>query len=530
MRSVCYSLFALAIAGFAASGADAMVEMEDAPATECSPVLQETVGSSGYPYIDNAVEIVSQGETSVTFNVNQVWLQDGTPMLAVSYRDSEQAEDICALEATPEGDIIPYDATHTYTAECHHGFAEIAVYLYVGTSTSFIFEECESCSAPNDNYCGYYITVPCVACETESPTTSPTKPIDPSPPAPPDCAEASKAVLTTTGGDADAFPEFENPITIISQDVDEVTITVGQVFDEIVPMLQVGYPNPLTGIETCDMSTGNLPSFFETTVTAQCTAGYAEVSIYLYTGDATFNVEDCEMCTLVDEDNYVAYLYVIPCVPVCKPEIPDCLNGPLVTLADIGTENDICVYGEMPVIVQDDNMNTESVGFYIDNTWTSTGLPGDEITAVSVSYTSAKTGDVTCDSFDGGIKFITSDDLTAVCDDGMATIVVSAYSSGISYVADQIESNTCSPPEDLGACSYEVVLPCDPQVVCGSTDSPTKSPTVGPTKGPTPSPTSAPTPGPTKQEEKLTQETYFIYTVDYLRELPSLVMNMAVDR
>jgi hypothetical protein len=79
--------------------------------------------------------------------------------------------------------------------------------------------------------------------------------------------------------------------------------------------------------------------------------------------------------------NVKFHTIVIPCMPVCKPEVPDCLDGPLVVLGDIKHERDVCLYDNMPIMLNQESMNNDSVEFHIANTWPT----NSDISSISVS-------------------------------------------------------------------------------------------------------------------------------------------------
>lgn len=467
--------------------------------TSTSPQWKESAGNAGgFPYVDSAIEITSQDTDSVTFSVAQSWIDPGTPMFAVHYRSASEEEEVCEMTANDDGTLVAYESSKSYTAECSHGYAEIGIYLYVGRDDAFVAAECEACTAPDDDYVGHYVTVPCVydpECEpssapSEVPTESPSEDIDRTPDTPVDCVDSAKALLKETIGNDAAFPEYQPPITIKAQDLDQVTITVEQLFNENgVGMMAVGYRDSETEDLTCQMEQPEVVFGFETTIDAKCEMGYAEVSIYLYT-EADFDVTDCVACSIPNEAEYVAYHYIVPCTPICKPDIPDCFSGPLVELADIGDEHEICIYEEMPIMLDQSGMTSGSVEFTLTNTW-----PEGDVTSVSVSYVDARTGEATCGTYGSEeVPFDSVADLKAACDgQGMSSIVINVHGSEISYQSDQISGNTCSLPDSGGTCGYEVVLPCDPLMVCGITSTPSQAPTESPsTVTPTLFPTQPP--------------------------------------
>ena len=134
------------------------------------PIWKETIGNGEeFPYEAAAVTLTGQAVDEVTFTVAQLWNATGLPMVAVHYRTVDGAE-TCALETTEEGSStwIPFAATQEFTAQCSHGYAEVGIYIYVGDAAEFDVHECDGCVAPDDNYVGYYLSLPCIpVCEPE---------------------------------------------------------------------------------------------------------------------------------------------------------------------------------------------------------------------------------------------------------------------------------------------------------------------------------------------------------------------------
>jgi hypothetical protein len=166
-------LFALATASSASASIDGSVAN-----TSCKsltvPLFQFTVGNEGYPFNEDATHITSQDVDTVTFSVSQLWMDTGTPMVAVQYRDVSVEEDVdvewtCNIN-TPQ-ELIEFESTQEYTAQCVHGYAEVGVYAYVGgLGTVFNINEYEACTATDDNYVGYSVILPCVpVCGPQTP-------------------------------------------------------------------------------------------------------------------------------------------------------------------------------------------------------------------------------------------------------------------------------------------------------------------------------------------------------------------------
>jgi len=147
MRTAFYSLILASVAAFAAA--------------DCSPTWKESVGANKlHPYIEDAIEINDQGTDTVSFSVSQYWVEEGTPMLAVSYRSEESGEEVCDMEA---GEVIEYSAEKNYVAKCEQGVAKVGVFLFVGETIRTNPEDYEACAAPNEDYVGHYVEIPATA-------------------------------------------------------------------------------------------------------------------------------------------------------------------------------------------------------------------------------------------------------------------------------------------------------------------------------------------------------------------------------
>merc|ERR1712194_356173 len=226
-------------------------------------------------------------------------------------------------------DLIALNSAQEYTAQCTYGYADIGVYSYVGPKEDFNEEECEACAAPDNNYVGYYISVPCVPlCQPTIPPTTTEQTIPPSSSSTSDCLQLMAPIWKETIGNVDDYPYVRETVQILSQDDVTVTFNVNQLFmTEGTPMMAVHYRdvNNENGDEVCDMNASGkdliaLNSAQE--YTAQCTYGYADIGVYSYVGPKEdFNEEECEACAAPD-NNYVGYYISVPCVPLCQPTIP----------------------------------------------------------------------------------------------------------------------------------------------------------------------------------------------------------------
>merc|ERR1712194_327362 len=214
-----------------------------------APIWKETIGNvDDYPYVRETVQILSQDDVTVTFNVNQLFMTEGTPMMAVHYRDvnNENGDEVCDMNASGK-DLSALNSAQEYTAQCTYGYADIGVYSYVGPKEDFSEEECEACAAPDSNYVGYYISMPCVPlCEPTTPPSSSSS-----------CLQLMAPIWKETIGNVDDFPYVKETVQILSQDDVTVTFNVNQLFmTEGTPMMAVHYRdvNNENGDEVCDMN------------------------------------------------------------------------------------------------------------------------------------------------------------------------------------------------------------------------------------------------------------------------------------
>ena len=202
-----------------------------------TPIWKEIIGnpSEEYSNLKHAVQITnSKRSDSVTFTVSQLWLEQGAPMVAVYYPGGQNGEKVCDMEATSnDGTFIEYGTTKEYTAECTYGYADIGIYVYVGSMDKFNIEECESCSAPNMDYIGHYLTLPCVSVCEELPTIEEATemPSDLAPPCPEDI------VLLRKMGSTD-FPVNE-AVKIVRQETETVTVELNQAWTSTTAIDQI---------------------------------------------------------------------------------------------------------------------------------------------------------------------------------------------------------------------------------------------------------------------------------------------------
>ena len=437
-------------------------------------------------------ETISMKTTSVEFIITNTWPED-ISALSVHFINAD-GEPQCDTFADMEG----FSVTSQIEAYCSEGIAEVGIQIYSSDIDYISGILPDACQAPDGmGHCSYEFVIPCM----EDPDCNPIAPTDLPTTAPYDCVELSNPIWHETTGSQD-FPYNERVVNILEQNVNEIKFTVSQIWNKIgVPMFAVMY-RTTDGDEQCSMETmdeGQTLIPYETTEVyeAQCTEGYAEIVVYAYVGSGdNFDPEECEACSAPDE-NYVAYVISLPCIPICKPEIPDCYEDPLLVLADIDHES-MCIYDERPIQSDITSMTTDSVAFTVSNTWP------QGIEELSIYYNN-KLGEPQCQSRKMDDLEISSP-IETFCINGMAEVIIQVHSPMINHVADKMLEG-CARPEEMGTCSYEFVVPCiaiadgpcgvPESVLAPMTEnpslSPSSSPSSSPSRGPTTSPSTIPT-------------------------------------
>jgi hypothetical protein len=147
----------------------------------------------------------------------------------------------------------------------------------------------------------------------------------------------------------------------------------------------------------------------------------------------------------------VAYTLSMPCTPVCELSLPECLDKPLILIADIAYD-DISIYDMTPVSTV--TMDGTSVTFEISDTWVDTST----IDTVQVSFTTSN-GAPTCTTYKAVGDGFTIGPITAVCSGGMTNVVIVVYSEDIIYESTIIPE-ACSRSPTGDTCTYEFVILC----------------------------------------------------------------------
>lgn len=352
---------------------------------QSKPIWKESIGNEAYAFKDEFVVITRQDVDTVTFSVNQKWKSDGTPMVSVAYRNIEGNERVCDKRASTNGTLIGSGSSKEYTAHCSHGYSEVGIYSYVGTTVDFDVEECEACTAPDSNYIGYYVALPCVpVCD----------------PSPPDCFTGPVVHVADIGEEAACIYE-SNPIKTTSfaatDGADSVTFKIdntwtpstGQANDRI-SSLSVSYLN-VAGENKCEQVT--VGTDFDHTPSFQARCGSDKtttvmIEIHGSTLDHTPELFS-KHCVGGQSSNTCSYEFIVPCTdeelcpdsissspsaaPTPPTTVPECVEESKLDV--IQTTGNVGVYPDFVPPITITAQNVDEVSFTVTQTFNKAGIP-----------------------------------------------------------------------------------------------------------------------------------------------------------
>ncbi|KAL3917086.1 MAG: hypothetical protein SGILL_004876, partial [Bacillariaceae sp.] len=409
-------------------------------------------------YSDNPIMVETMSDTSVEFTLVDNW-STGISAVSVTY-DDLQGNPACFLA----DDLSNGFPTDVISAQCSGGMSEVTIAIHsAGIDHDAPFDA--SCSPSGaSGTCTFQFTIPCATSLM----------CNPPPPPPSDCISAALDGLKVDKvGSGPSY--IDGAVKMEQQDVDSIVFTVENKWDSGAVTVSLPGNGCQTAVET---SQGQADTF-----TATCTYGFAKVDLYLGT------TSSCQL-----DAGGSKFEVTLPCVPVCAPTTTDCFDGPLIQAADVDIESEppVCIYEDTPVVITE--MSTNSVTFNLDDQWNT------DLSSVSVAYTQSD-GSTTCTLYDDLTNGINQAPITAYCtdpDNAMETVVtVTVHSSTIDHTAGLVTVPAdCYPDDNSGSCSYEFVLPCDDQKMCGY-EEPQVLMTAPPTGAPSASPSASPSAGPT---------------------------------
>jgi hypothetical protein len=108
------------------------------------------------PIPSDGVEIVHSNTAQITMQVNQLWMEEPITIF-IHYHHTEHHNSVCEAKVQ-----LPYEDSFTATLECFDGWTDVGLFVYF--DPDLVLEECNECSAPDqndENAIAYYLEVPC---------------------------------------------------------------------------------------------------------------------------------------------------------------------------------------------------------------------------------------------------------------------------------------------------------------------------------------------------------------------------------
>ncbi|VEU44795.1 unnamed protein product, partial [Pseudo-nitzschia multistriata] len=417
-----------------------------------NPILQEVLGNeSDFPFDVATVAITSQQIDEVDFTVSQVLIEDGVPMMAVSYR-SLDGHDMCSMEALDDGSLITFNTGKEIKAQCRHGYADVGVYAYIGPMEDFSVNECEACSVPNNNYIGYLVSLPCVpVCAKEGI----------------ECISKPTVYLADVGQEQKCIYE-ESPIITeaTGMKTDSVEFRISNTWPEDFAALSV-YSKNVDGEPECTFLE-NMEGFSTSApIEAFCDRGVANVTVLIHSeGIGHFATSVPKECTNTRREKLgtCSFSFVVPCTlgEICSTTKALVTQG-VVNCAQLlnPTLQRIIGKKEYPFhngIVSIADKKIDEVDFTVSQLWNRKGI---QMFAVYFKKDEEEDICVTERSqYNRMIPYKTKKRYTAKCHKGFTQIVVYAYVGPTETFAIK-ENNACSVPND-NYVAYFVQLSCTP--------------------------------------------------------------------
>ena len=407
-------------------------------------VLDGAVGD----YSFNPIAIVSKSGSSVTFEVEQLFVTKALGWLAVHYQPADSATNVCRTTEF----LTNSSTTQEYTAKCYNGFALIDVYAYDCTfrNASKVVTPA-ICNAWNDGEktVAFHFSVPCDPNPTDSLCNDECVP---------EARLVKKSIPAGTYGDV-----LANPINIVHFGDNIVKFRVEQNWkDGEMSFLSVQYKANSSSI-VCEATEGIIYDSSTPEYTAQCVSGYAVIDIYAY--DCSFagipgSVVIPSICKVWKGDGKTSHFqYSIPCQrddvaycvdePLCIPEAT--LTSKSVTTGAIGD------FKSMPITII--RQGGSLVEFQVEQTW-----KDGEIGYIAIDYNPFdQLKDNTCVSVEAVSKGFSTPPMTATCVNGVAEIDVYGYDCTFKDVPniDQLVPGSCQPFVDVGKkVHFHFTIPC----------------------------------------------------------------------
>lgn len=313
------------------------------------------------PIPENAIKIVSGGNTNLTLEISQLWSEDVNASVFVHYH-TEGHGSLC--EGIPD---FAYEDTVVKNLECYNGWTDVGVFIYIGDELSF--DECQECSPPNqddENVLAYYFEVSCEPiCESIAPTEAPvTSSIEPTASEGAECHDGILVVLQDTGGDQTCEYSSE-PLRIeelLDSGSNEIRFSFTNNWGVALDSIDLFYDRGDGFGQQCQSLNGlGAGEMYPNTLAAACNeeTQTADIEVYISAEGITFE-SSLRKCGDTDV-NSCSYIYRLPCSTDVSCDDVRRLQSEEVKIieseaSDESEETPYCVHKDYPCEGDEENM------------------------------------------------------------------------------------------------------------------------------------------------------------------------------
>lgn len=406
-------------------------------------------GATGH-YKANPIVILHQSRASVTFRVEQRWVEWQMGTLSVHYEDANESSLHTCSSTTGVG---PGRSSAPYNARCRNSVATVDVFVHdcsFEELTTVIPKECEASHASQKS-ASFRFMIPCDphqdedSCDLNS------------------CAPQAKLEDASVSTGRYGRP-FANPVNVLHYGKSYVEFQIEQTWmDEKMHWISVQYTGDSE--ESSCYGAKDLGINDSTEVlSAHCTEERAEINIFVH--DSSFDgfekgieiPQGCQKWGSNQEQKTAAFRYSVPCVrsdeDICDDADKSCVHEAREDWKSVepGQTGD---YLSNPVKVLSQLGST--VEFQIDQTW----QEEESVGWIGVRYEKSERNGPQCDSRESVQFRETSPTYKAKCHNGVAEIDIYVQDCSFPRNLDTSVPEICEPPPIVGSkVSYHFTLPC----------------------------------------------------------------------
>lgn len=443
---------------------------------EATEVKKSVLPGGQGDYKVNPIVILQQGGSSVTFKIEQSWVEWELAVLTVHYEPADRSSSRVCHSSNQVGGGR---SIGSHRAHCRNGAATVDVFAQdcsLDVPKASLPDMCKQWH-DDDKTASFQFSIPC----------------DPVP-EPSDCNSASCSpearMEHASIEDGMTGRPVSNPVNILHFGNSSVDFQVDQTWkDGRVDWLSVQYTASDDSDEKTCMSRNNVDLKEPTGIlTAQCDEeGFAMIDIFVHDSSLSYletGIEVPATCKQWDSDEMTAaFRYSVPCSRTsesyCAGE-PKCLKEAREDWKSVESGG-LGDFESSPVTILEQFGST--VEFQIDQTWNPDGAIG----WIAVQYSPEDSNYPVCDSVDYIQSGDSSPTYKAACVGGVAELDVYVQDCSFVGLADLDIPETCAPPPVTGRkASFHFTLPCScvedmGRLPLAQSSSPTASPTSSPT-------------------------------------------------